>query len=128
MSLNNYKEQVMELVKKKQWLGPSLSDVYMYFIEEVGELASAIRRQRNQFRDKKKAKIQEEMGDVFSYLFQIAEMLEVDLDEMWIQQKAKMEKKKYFSSFSNRTPYKQQYTPAPHQSHFCQNPLKQCAT
>lgn len=110
MGLNIYKNEVMELVKKKKWLGPSLSDVYMYFIEEVGELASAIRRQRNQFRDKKKIKITEEMGDVFSYLFQLADMLDIDLDEMWTQQTQKMMKKKYYSSYQNK-PYKQ-YVPA----------------
>jgi NTP pyrophosphatase (non-canonical NTP hydrolase) len=107
MGLNGYKNEVMDMVKKKKWLGPTLSDIYMYFIEEVGELASAIRRQRNQFRDKKKIKITEEMGDVFSYLFQLADMLDIDLDDMWAQQIEKMMKKKYFSSYSKT--YNKQY-------------------
>jgi NTP pyrophosphatase (non-canonical NTP hydrolase) len=36
-----------------------------------------------------------EMGDVFSYLFQIAHMLDVDLDKMWTEHGFKMKTKKY---------------------------------
>ena len=36
-----------------------------------------------------------EMGDVFSYLFQLAHMLNVDLDQMWNEHKSKMVTKKY---------------------------------
>jgi NTP pyrophosphatase (non-canonical NTP hydrolase) len=36
-----------------------------------------------------------EMGDVFSYLFQLADMLNVDLDQMWELHRQKMNLKKY---------------------------------
>ena len=36
-----------------------------------------------------------EMGDVFSYLFQIADMMDVDLDEMWKVHREKVEKRSY---------------------------------
>ena len=36
-----------------------------------------------------------EMGDVFSYLFQLADMLNVDLDMMWETHRFKMKDKKY---------------------------------
>jgi len=36
-----------------------------------------------------------EMGDVFSYLFQLAHMLNVDLDQMWEEHRFKMNDKKY---------------------------------
>jgi NTP pyrophosphatase (non-canonical NTP hydrolase) len=36
-----------------------------------------------------------EMGDVFSYLFQLAHMLNVDLDKMWSEHRFKMKDKKY---------------------------------
>ena len=35
------------------------------------------------------------MGDVFSYLFQLASMLEVDLDEMWHKHQSKIVEKQY---------------------------------
>jgi len=36
-----------------------------------------------------------EMGDVFSYLFQLAHMLNVDLDKMWQEHRYKIRDKKY---------------------------------
>jgi hypothetical protein len=36
-----------------------------------------------------------EMGDVFSYLFQLAYMLDVDLDEMWLRHKQKVQDRSY---------------------------------
>ena len=36
-----------------------------------------------------------EMGDVFSYLFQLSYMLDVDLDKMWVEHGKKMKYKKY---------------------------------
>jgi NTP pyrophosphatase (non-canonical NTP hydrolase) len=98
MSLNIYKVETMKLCKQKGWLGPNIEQVWMYFTEEVGELAGSIRRFKNQFRDKKKIKIESEMGDVFSYLFQLADMLNVDLDQMWEQHKTKMIKKRYYNN------------------------------
>ena len=98
MSLNLYKNETMDAVVAKRWLGPSIEQIWMYFIEEVGELAASIRRSKNQFRDKRKPKIESELGDVFSYLFQIAHMLEIDLDVMWENQQKKMMKKFYYKT------------------------------
>tara|TARA_Y100000389_G_scaffold164614_1_gene168442 strand:- start:40210 stop:40548 length:339 start_codon:yes stop_codon:yes gene_type:complete len=100
-SLNRYKVETMNLCRHKGWLGPNIEQVWMYFTEEVGELAGSIRRHKNQFRDKKKVKIESEMGDVFSYLFQLADMLHIDLDQMWIEHKNKMIKKRYINSNNN---------------------------
>ncbi len=36
-----------------------------------------------------------EMGDVFSYLFQLASMLNVDLDDMWFKHQSKIVEKQY---------------------------------
>jgi hypothetical protein len=35
------------------------------------------------------------MGDVFSYLFQLAYMLNVDLDDMWLKHREKVQSRKY---------------------------------
>jgi hypothetical protein len=35
------------------------------------------------------------MGDVFSYLFQLAYMLDVNLDEMWLRHKQKVQDRSY---------------------------------
>jgi NTP pyrophosphatase (non-canonical NTP hydrolase) len=39
-----------------------------------------------------------EMGDVFSYLFQLAFMLDIDLDDMWNCHQAKVVHRNYIST------------------------------
>ena len=38
------------------------------------------------------------MGDVFSYLFQLAHMLNIDLDDMWEKHKVKVQERRYATS------------------------------
>jgi NTP pyrophosphatase (non-canonical NTP hydrolase) len=88
------------MCKSKGWDKTNINGVWLLFTEEVGELASAIRQYTHIFKKSglKKERgvdIQMEMGDVFSYLFQIAYMLDVDLDEMWEKHKIKIEHRKY---------------------------------
>jgi NTP pyrophosphatase (non-canonical NTP hydrolase) len=100
MSLNNYKMETVEICKRKGWTGTSIEQVWLYLTEEVGELAGSIRREREQFKDGKKVKTESELGDVFSYLFQLSHMLGIDLDIMWEKQKSKMLKKRYYNSIN----------------------------
>ena len=82
-SLNYYKEQTKEFCIKKGWDKVSVEYIWMFLIEEVGELASAIRRHKKQFPDRKKINVEGEIMDVLSYLFQIADMFNIDLNEAW---------------------------------------------
>lgn len=97
-TLNDYKLELIDLCSQKGWLGPSIEHVWMYLTEEIGELAGSIRRHNHQFKDRKRYKLEAELGDVFSYLFQIAFMLNINLDSMWEQQKLKISKKRYYTS------------------------------
>jgi len=98
--MNRYRDETAEICKKKGWDKASISNVWMLYTEENGELASAIRQNQHLY---KKTNIKKdrgidvvmEMGDVFSYLFQLAYMLNVDLDEMWELHKTKVHNKKY---------------------------------
>jgi NTP pyrophosphatase (non-canonical NTP hydrolase) len=70
------------------------------FTEEIGELASAIRQFQRSFRKtglkkERGTDVMTEMGDVFSYLFQLAYMLDVDLDDMWLRHKQKVQDRTY---------------------------------
>ena len=105
MSLNFYKMLTQDLCNKKGWDASSIESVWMFFTEEVGELASAIRRSKGIYQDNKKFKIEDEMGDVFSYLFQLAFMLNIDLDTMWNNHHKKALRKRYKQSnfFQNQT-------------------------
>ena len=68
---------------KKGWDGVSIDHLWLFLIEEVGELASSIRRTTNNFSDRKKVNIEGEIMDVMSYLLQIADIFDINLDEAW---------------------------------------------
>lgn len=93
--LNLFKNRTTQMCIQKGWHKASIEQVWLYLIEEIGELAGSIRRSKNQFRDEKRVKLEDEMGDVFSYLFQIAGMLNIDLDAMWEKNQTKAYKKNY---------------------------------
>lgn len=100
MYLNEYKNLTRDLCRSKGWDRVPVSTVWLLLTEEIGELASAIRQHQKTFKkcNLKKTKgtdIQSEMGDVFSYLFQLAHMLDVDLDEMWEKHKVKVIQRNY---------------------------------
>jgi NTP pyrophosphatase (non-canonical NTP hydrolase) len=85
MSLNHFKKETLKICFQKGWDNVSIPLLWMLLTEEVGELASAIRRTTNNFTDKKKIYIEGEIMDVMSYLFQIADRFDVDLDAAWAQ-------------------------------------------
>lgn len=100
MSLNTYKDETERVCKAKGWDKVNIDSVWLLLSEEFGELASAIRQYKKTFKKMNLKKergtdVMMEMGDVFSYLFQLAHMLNVDLDMMWEQHKTKMTLKNY---------------------------------
>jgi|TARA_B100000768_G_scaffold146227_1_gene139285 NTP pyrophosphatase (non-canonical NTP hydrolase) len=100
MSLNYYKYETEKVCKDKGWDRAPVDTVWLLLTEEVGELASAIRQYKRHFKKTNLKKdrgtdVMAEMGDVFSYLFQLACMLGVDLDQMWDYHQSKVHTKKY---------------------------------
>ena len=100
--LNYYKYMTQQLCVHKGWNKATIEQVWLYLTEEFGELAASIRRGTRQYCDNKEVRIQDELGDVFSYLFQIAFMLNIDLDAMWHNHQLKAYSKIY-QSFDNST-------------------------
>jgi NTP pyrophosphatase (non-canonical NTP hydrolase) len=100
MNLNSYRDTTREMCMHKGWDKAPVNTVWLLLTEEIGELASAIRqytkiyRKTNLHKDKG-TDVQMEMGDVFSYLFQLASMLDVDLDDMWLKHQHKILEKNY---------------------------------
>lgn len=86
-SLNYYKDFTKQICINKGWQNVSVEYLWMFLIEEVGELASAIRRHKKQFPDRKKVNIEGEIMDVLSYLFQLADIFDIDLDKAWEENK-----------------------------------------
>ena len=69
-------------------------------------MASAIRQYQKNYKKTNLRKdrgidVTMEMGDVFSYLFQLAAMLNVDLDEMWAKHTEKVRTKMYLNNSTN---------------------------
>jgi len=100
MCLNYYKTETEKICKQKGWDSVAIDTVWLLLTEEIGELASAIRQVRKTYKKtglkkERGTDVLMEMGDVFSYLFQIAAMLNVDLDQMWTEHGKKMKHKKY---------------------------------
>ena len=103
MSLNDYKENTMFLCKTKGWDRVNIPTVWLLLSEEFGELASAIRQYTRTYKKQALKKergtdVESEMGDVFSYLFQLAGMLNINLDDMWYNHQLKMAEKNYIPS------------------------------
>ena len=100
MNLNFYRDSTQLLCHNKGWNKVSVNTVWLLLTEEIGELASAIRQKSKTYtktglKKTRGTDIQMEMGDVFSYLFQLAYMLDVDLDEMWVRHQQKVLQRNY---------------------------------
>lgn len=100
MSLNIYRDNTKTLCEIKGWDNVPVSTVWLLLTEEIGELASAIRQyqrtyKKTNLKKNKGVDIQMEMADVFSYLFQLASIFNIDLDEMWEKHRAKVIHRKY---------------------------------
>lgn len=98
--MNKFRDETAALCHQKGWDKAPISIVWMLLNEEMGELASSIRQKKQIYRKTGLKKdrgtdVVMEMGDVFSYLFQLAHMLEIDLDEMWELHQQKVKTKMY---------------------------------
>jgi len=95
--MNALKEETANICRTKGWDKVPIQNVWLLFTEEIGELASAIRhRKRMYVKSEREDNVKNEMGDVFSYLFQLSHMLNIDLDAMWAEHKTKMKQKSYY--------------------------------
>lgn len=102
--MNQYKEATKALCCKKGWDKVNIDTVWLLLTEEIGELASAIRQykrtfKKNGLRKERGTDVKMEMGDVFSYLFQLAFMLDIDLDDMWKRHQEKVIQRNYICSY-----------------------------
>lgn len=98
--MNQYRDETAALCQQKGWDKAPVSIVWMLLNEEMGELASSIRQahkiyKKSGLKKDRGTDIVMEMGDVFSYLFQLAHMLNIDMDQMWELHRQKVQTKFY---------------------------------
>jgi len=73
-----------EVCKERGWTKDSTSEKFVLFIEEVGELAKAIRKAAGLYEEQAKQRdmsLEEEFADVLSYLLDLANCFQVDLEQ-----------------------------------------------
>ena len=72
-----------DICKARGWDKTTDLETFLLFSEEVGELAKAIRKHRNLYQEVGKTTSNDlagEFADVFSYLMELANRFEVDLE------------------------------------------------
>jgi NTP pyrophosphatase (non-canonical NTP hydrolase) len=87
-----------KIVKLRGFDQETISQVFMLFTEECGEMAKAIRKLDNIHSDKGSAthKLNEEIADVFMYLLDICNYYNVDLEQAF-REKEEINKKRTWS-------------------------------
>jgi NTP pyrophosphatase (non-canonical NTP hydrolase) len=70
--------------QERGWTKDSPSEKFVLFIEEVGELAKAMRKTAGLYEEQAKPRdisLEEEFADVLSYLLDLANCFQVDLEQ-----------------------------------------------
>jgi NTP pyrophosphatase (non-canonical NTP hydrolase) len=88
-TLSQWQTYVSQVVQARGWNKASDLEVFLLFSEEVGELAKAFRQHRQLFVESKNAastndtkqELASEMADVLSYLFDLAQRLDINLEQ-----------------------------------------------
>ncbi|HLH62453.1 MAG TPA: MazG nucleotide pyrophosphohydrolase domain-containing protein [Ktedonobacteraceae bacterium] len=91
--LQTYMDAVCQ---ERGWTKDSWSEKFLLFSEEVGELAKAMRKARGLYQEKAKQRqieLAEEFADVLSYLLDLANYFQVDLEQAFREKEAMNEKR-----------------------------------
>lgn len=81
-SISEVQQYIKDMKKARKFEGITIEREMMLFIEEIGELAKAIRKNTNGSLDINKqydVNVEEELADCFIYLLSIANMNHVDI-------------------------------------------------
>jgi len=82
-NLSDYQQLIRDLVVERGFDTETVPEVMLLLIEEVGELAKAIRKSHGMKTDDNSQKhtIEEELADVFWLLIDVCNRLDVDLEQ-----------------------------------------------
>ncbi len=83
-TLPELQRYVDEICIERGWTKDSYAEKFLLFTEEVGELAKAIRKTQGLYQEKARQKhveLEEEFADVLSYLLDLANCFQVDLEK-----------------------------------------------
>lgn len=94
-TLRDYQDYVARAVKLRGFEDETVSEVFTLLVEEVGELAKAIRKHNGQKVDtaSRQHEVEEEVADVFFLLLDLANRLDIDLAMAFREKEAKNKKR-----------------------------------
>lgn len=82
-TLPQLQQYMDEICQERGWTKDSYAEKFLLFTEEIGELAKAIRKTQGLYQEKARQKhleLEEEFADVLSYLLDLANYFQVDLE------------------------------------------------
>jgi NTP pyrophosphatase (non-canonical NTP hydrolase) len=82
-TLGDLQRYLAAVCQERGWTKDSPSEKFVLFIEEIGELAKEMRNAAGLYRERAKqrdAALEEEFADVLSYLLDLANCFDVDLE------------------------------------------------
>jgi NTP pyrophosphatase (non-canonical NTP hydrolase) len=83
-TLKDYQEYIQLLCEERGWDKNNPLEIFLLFSEEIGELAKAIRNRMKLYHEKGKElmedELEDEFADVFSYLLDLANQFDIDLE------------------------------------------------
>lgn len=88
MSLKELQAHIANVCREKGWDKNSISEIFLLFTEECGELAKAIRKEtafKGEMKPQNKDQLIEEFADVLNYLMDLANQFDVDLTEAYFK-------------------------------------------
>lgn len=83
-TLAELQQYVKEICQERGWDQDTYLEKFLLFSEEVGELAKAMRKNAGLYDEQARAKnisLSEEFADVFSYLLDLANYFNIDLEQ-----------------------------------------------
>lgn len=88
VTLSDLQTHLDKTCREKGWDKNSVTEVFLLFTEEIGELAKAIRKETN-FKDEVKSEsrdnLREEFADVLNFLLELANRFDIDLTEVYFE-------------------------------------------
>jgi len=83
-TLRDLQKYIDDVCQERGWVKDTYSEKFLLFTEEIGELAKAIRQVKSLYSEKAKQNtvaLEEEFADVLSYLLDLANCFQVDLEK-----------------------------------------------
>ena len=91
-TLAQLQQYQQEICAARGWDKSSVYELWLFFTEEIGELAKAIRNHEKLYQEtgaKAQPQLEEEFADVLSYLLDLATRMGVDLETVYRAKEAK---------------------------------------